>query len=401
MAWLAGYTKRKKITIDNTYVDADLTDFPLLVKFSSDTDIGGVARSDGYDLRFTSSDGTTLLKYEREAFSISGGAATGIVWVKVPSVSGSVDTDIYLYYGDAAASDGADAANTWDANFKSVWHGKDATTSTIADSKSGLTGTKFAANEPVEAAGKINKAQSFDGSNDTVDVTDNAAFQFERTDTFTFSAWVKTSHSGFNRIFHKSKGSSPYTGYWFGKYSTNVTYCELYDAEGDRIGRLGTTAINDNAWRLIHVTYSGNSANSGINLYVNGADDDVSDSSGGTFNSSIKYSVSALIGADTAGGRWSGSIGEIRVSSSVRTAAWIKFEYRNAAEADNEIALAAQEVLATDAVVFPRPWLAPLLNYRDEWWAERAGVGAVPTTRPKNVFGGSMLQGPLRRVVFP
>jgi hypothetical protein len=47
MAWLADYIKRKKITISKTNVTADLTDFPLLVKITGDTDIGGTSNADG------------------------------------------------------------------------------------------------------------------------------------------------------------------------------------------------------------------------------------------------------------------------------------------------------------------------------------------------------------------
>ena len=115
MAFLSGWSYRKKITIDNTYVDSDLTDFPVLVNFASDADIGANALSSGNDIRFTSSDGTTLLKYEREAFAVSG-SASGTFWVKVPTVAGSADTEIYLYYGNSGASDGADKNNVWDSN---------------------------------------------------------------------------------------------------------------------------------------------------------------------------------------------------------------------------------------------------------------------------------------------
>ncbi|MHA1290653.1 MAG: DUF2341 domain-containing protein, partial [Candidatus Thorarchaeota archaeon] len=103
-SWLTGWSYRKKITIDNTNIDSDLSDFPLLVKISSDSDIGDEARSDGYDIRFTSDDGSTLLSYERESWSGGGGSpATAIFWVKVPTISSSSPTDIYIYYGKADA----------------------------------------------------------------------------------------------------------------------------------------------------------------------------------------------------------------------------------------------------------------------------------------------------------
>jgi len=81
MAWLTGWTYRKKITIDETKVDADLTDFPVLVKLTSTNFDFSKARSDGYDIRFTSSDGTTLLKYERERHDATNQVAE--YWVKI------------------------------------------------------------------------------------------------------------------------------------------------------------------------------------------------------------------------------------------------------------------------------------------------------------------------------
>ena len=48
---------RKKITINGGLIDADLTDFPVLVKLTSSNFEFSQARSDGYDIRFTKSDG--------------------------------------------------------------------------------------------------------------------------------------------------------------------------------------------------------------------------------------------------------------------------------------------------------------------------------------------------------
>ncbi|NTW31555.1 MAG: hypothetical protein HGB12_02845, partial [Bacteroidetes bacterium] len=84
---LTGWQYRKKITIDQTKVDANLTNFPILVSLSSSNFNFSKARSDGYDICFTSSDGTTLLKYERERHDQTNSLAE--YWVKVPSVSGT------------------------------------------------------------------------------------------------------------------------------------------------------------------------------------------------------------------------------------------------------------------------------------------------------------------------
>lgn len=115
------YTKRKTITIQHANVDSTLTDFPLYVQFTGDTDIGAVAQADGDDIRFESS-GNVLLNAEKEYFEISGGAASGYFWVKVPSVSTGAGTDIYMYYGDGSASAQSGATSVWDSNFTLVSH---------------------------------------------------------------------------------------------------------------------------------------------------------------------------------------------------------------------------------------------------------------------------------------
>ena len=124
MAWLSGYGYRKKLTIDNTNVDSALSDFPLYVEFSSDSDIGGNLEDtvNAYDIRFTQSDGQTELDFDPMSRSVSGGNFTGYFFVEVPTISSGSTTDIYIYYGKAGDSDGANVNGTWDSNYKGVWH---------------------------------------------------------------------------------------------------------------------------------------------------------------------------------------------------------------------------------------------------------------------------------------
>ena len=55
-----------KITIDNTKIDTALTDFPVLVALDAGNFNFAHAQADGDDIRFTTADNVTLLKYERE-----------------------------------------------------------------------------------------------------------------------------------------------------------------------------------------------------------------------------------------------------------------------------------------------------------------------------------------------
>ena len=107
---------------------------------------GHVANANGYDIGFyADSGGTTKLKWQVERYD--GTSGNLIAWVKIPSVSSSSDTVFYLLYGDSSINtDQSDPPNTWDSNFKSVWHMADnAANTTIRESTAtGANGTNNA-----------------------------------------------------------------------------------------------------------------------------------------------------------------------------------------------------------------------------------------------------------------
>lgn len=129
---------RNSITIDKSKVsNTNQSNFPVLVSNTStdwkDTTHGGyVGKSTGGDILFTSSDGTTKLSHEIEKYD----SATGelVAWVKVPTLSVSANTEIYIYYGNASALDQWDTNNVWDSNSKMVQHfSTDASSPTVHD----------------------------------------------------------------------------------------------------------------------------------------------------------------------------------------------------------------------------------------------------------------------------
>src|SRR5207244_7168979 len=126
---------RKILAIGQTQVGATgapHASFPLLVS-RTDTDLQSKALSTGNDILFTSSDGTTKLSHEIEKYVSSTGEL--VAWVKVPSVSSSAATVLFMYYGNASAANQQNVVNTWDANFKAVWHLKEAPTGAAQDMK--------------------------------------------------------------------------------------------------------------------------------------------------------------------------------------------------------------------------------------------------------------------------
>lgn len=192
------WSSRKKITIDNTKVTADLTNFPVLISLTSDTGLAADAQDDGDDIIFTSSDGTTKLSHEIEKFD----GATGelVAWVKVPSLANSTDTVLYMYYKNSAATSQQDATNVWDSNYKVVWHLKESgngTASEFADSTStavhGQGGGGTASAVPTRVTGNIGYGQSSDGTNDYIKIPDNGNFTLSATNDYTWSTWIKNA----------------------------------------------------------------------------------------------------------------------------------------------------------------------------------------------------------------
>ena len=86
----------------------------LTVYRSSGTDGAGVVyigtdcEADYKDLRFTASDGTTLLDYWIESYD----ASSAVIWIEFDSIDTS-DTIFYMYYGNAGASAVSNGENTF------------------------------------------------------------------------------------------------------------------------------------------------------------------------------------------------------------------------------------------------------------------------------------------------
>ena len=102
----------KSITISGANVLADLAGFPLRVMVSADAQLGAHARADGFDVRFTTTDGTTVLPHHRFSWTKSGGNVTAEFYIRCNiSTSG---TTIRMEYGNPNTNvDPSTAAVVW------------------------------------------------------------------------------------------------------------------------------------------------------------------------------------------------------------------------------------------------------------------------------------------------
>jgi hypothetical protein len=165
--WLAGWQYRRPLTIDGTKIDANLNNFPITVFLNSLRFNFSKARSDGFDIRFTDSDGVTLLTYERERHDATNQLAE--YHVKIPSLTAGQNKTIYMYYGNNSASDGTDPTNVWDSNFVGVYHLKESTGNFNSSTSTNYYGVG-AGGITRGVSGKIDGAVSFDGSSGEIDI---------------------------------------------------------------------------------------------------------------------------------------------------------------------------------------------------------------------------------------
>ena len=330
MAFLSGYTKRKKLTIDQTKIDtANLTNFPVLVKITADGDIGSVSNADGFDIRFTSTDGTTLLKYERESFAIVSDVANGCFWVKIPTVTYNADTEFYIYYRAIDTADGADHENAWDSNFKMVQHMKDNTTSSILDSTSNDNdGTKKAANQPIQTDGEIAKAQLFDyTNNEYINVADSASLDITSGITLETIWKSPASFSGgwlswFMKQFWTNVGGDGSFGLMGHAALLRFVHNGLNSAYTDLAVSFDTNTVYH-----IAVTYQGDH----VYFYVNGANVGNAARTGAILTNNYPCFLGSTYRASNTTFYYpiEGTLDEMRISNIGRNDSWMKASYNS------------------------------------------------------------------------
>lgn len=232
----ASWLKRKQITINGTADGAQAT-YQMQMTFykSTGTDnatacyLGANVQDDFDDLRFTTSDGETLIYHWRETYT-SGTSA--VVWIEFVSIPTSPDTiTFYVYYDNSGASSVSDGDNTFiffdhfDDGFPtSKWSGN---TSYASASSSILTITGFTSSTDKEIYG--NTAMG-----------GNAAI---RTRTYYVGASGKATWNGFMYRSGATRHMS--------RMLINSTGGQAYDTEDD----VGYSSVVSNYTKTAYQTY--------------------------------------------------------------------------------------------------------------------------------------------------
>ena len=131
----------------------------------------------------------------------------------------------------------------------------------------------------------------FDGTNDYVEIQNQ--IQFDQTDPFTLSSWVKSSNVSNELIINNE--NILYTGY---RLNINVNAnieIGLRSSISDDIAIETLNSINANTWYHIVGTYDGTRNVSGMKIYINGVEEDTNTISN-TLTSSTLSNQQTLLG---------------------------------------------------------------------------------------------------------
>jgi hypothetical protein len=321
---------RKKITINASKVTGDLSNFPALVSIT-DSDLRDKARHNGYDIYFTSSDGTTKLDHEIEKFNSHTGEL--VAWVEIQSLSSSSNTEIYMYYGKENADDQSNPTGVWDSNFVAVWHLSENPSGTAPQTKDSTSpysnGTTYGSmTSSDQVAGKADGSLDFDGTDDYVDFANPSELQI--TGAMTLEGWVRPGYvdndymiakmgsagsRGWDISFDDDPGIAP-DGWVMFRYST----------DGSNVESEGYARVNVSEWYYVVGVFNPSTYE---RFYVNGELDseDTTGIPASQYDPSVNVRLARRSDADPE--RFDGIFDEVRISTVARSHDWINATYNN------------------------------------------------------------------------
>ncbi len=302
--WKPEWTLRKKITVDATSNGIAVSDpigtSPVLVRLHDGNFQFLSAKEDGSDIRFVAGDDKTPLAFHVEKYDSLLNEA--FVWVKIPDLKPNSATNIWLYYGNAAAEKADDAKATYDADTVLVWHFAEKGAAPADSSASGIIASN--AGTPVEGS-IIGGGLRLDGAK-TIGIP--AAPQLNTTEggSLTWSAWIKPSALAPNAILYTRKDGA--NALLVG-VDNGIPYVEVTNAAGTQRSAATGEPLAPNIWRHLAIVASG----SQITLFLDGES-----------YATLAASLPALTTEALLGESFAGELDELEISKSARPPGFLK-----------------------------------------------------------------------------
>ena len=329
-AWYdINWLDRNELTFSNSASAENLTELSrCLVHLDASNFDFSRAQSAGQDVRFTDSDGATLLSHEVEKWDQAGQEAW--VWVKVPQVDANSTSDsIYVYSANPAASalGPAHAQDVWSNGYVMVQHMNETpgTGSTVSDSTAnGLDGQNASATTTLVtgvAGDAFDFAASSSSPYDYVRVPGSGSDTRLDLTSLTLEAWLKPeSYSSGDWALHG--------GAQFSIESMKVRFGAVVGDWLDGSGVAYTTSsLAQDTWSYIVGTadYDSSSNFTSIAVYYDG-DEEKSGGRNGLFYTQGSYYIANS--KDFPGSRcFPGVMDEVRLSNVARSEYWVAAQY--------------------------------------------------------------------------
>lgn len=347
--WLGPWMRRKPITLLASQIEAPsngaLTDFPVLVSIT-DPQIGaGAALQTGQDIAFTAGDATTMLASEIESFSSQSNRL--VAWVKVPTLSATTDTKLYVYYGNPSAPARTPEA-VWTANYLAVWHlHQDPGPSgngNIRDATSGNhdgTAAQMSSNDSV--SGRIGRGLQFNGNDAFVDFG-----TMDFGNNFTISMWVDFDGGTSVKTLMSNSGPGPNADGFrifvntFNTLDRRIIF-ETGNGNAADDGNNAETASNAMPINtLTHVAAVVNRTAGTAQIFVNGASVATDTTIRNDFRTSSDFELGRMETNNNI--NFPGILDEVRVAAALRPPEWILTSFNNQSQPGNFHTLGSEEL---------------------------------------------------------
>src|SRR5215472_17178142 len=204
----------REFLIDHRQVaSSDQTDFPVLLSgvfpyLANVANGGTVQNTNGYDIVFTSdAAGQNQVDHEIDSYNPATGAAG--FWVRIPILSHTTDTAIYMWYGNSNVTTSQESkSGVWRNGYAAVYHlGNGGTNVSASDSLGANNGTTVGVSN---ATGVIGGAGQFAGTSGSYIKLPNSN-ALKPTSALTLEGWVNPASIGtWDHIFaldYNSNGS--------------------------------------------------------------------------------------------------------------------------------------------------------------------------------------------------
>jgi hypothetical protein len=326
---MGSYSSRRAVVIDHTKVaNTDQVNFPLAFSgtytfLKSVGNGGGVQNANGYDIAFFSDSGlTTALDCEQVYWSASTGQVE--FHVRIPTLSHTTNTTIYIGFGDSGVSTAQCASTgTWNSAYKLVWHLPNGSSLTANDSTANGNSSTLISGGVAASTFTLDGAASWGSVNNSSYISSNFTMP---TTNFTYSVWIQSSGSG---VYNRPVGAGDYTG---GTFGTSIVWnlssnTSVVFRQGSNTGVGDCTYVPSGGFTVPHYLVVTRDSTNGAVIYDNG----VSVCTNSTYKSITTGGNHVWLGRDQNqnSNGYLGAIDEFRVSNTVRSADWIATEYNN------------------------------------------------------------------------